>query len=350
MILPKSNISIMMVRNAIGYPSTDLGSLCSAGENYINKWSKYKPVHNNFTFNRPADWWRGSMRNCGIDFLQHNTVAKLIASIDSGTSQHPYDPPTGGSTSPYRLGDFAGYNSEAPPPIVGSNVEGTYYKNHPNIGVSAVVRNPGSDELLVTDVFGNQLENMYYAVALQRTDGTVMWMTASNTIETNDSLIEVPTNNLVGGSTYYLYQFLSSYRKPSFTSGTEVGIYVAIPADQRQVIKVESSDVFVDLTNLKRSTMGIVSGNIRIENDGATRTFRNVAVHFRYGNSNIDDAFKVGESLKNLSDITVATNETKVIAFESNVNALPDINQLGGKVLLYMDNKLQTQSYIFQET
>lgn len=29
MILPNSDISIMDVRNALGYPSTDLGTLCS---------------------------------------------------------------------------------------------------------------------------------------------------------------------------------------------------------------------------------------------------------------------------------------------------------------------------------
>ena len=54
MILPNSDISIMDVRNALGYPSTDLGTLCSC--NKINMWAKYKPVPYNFTTNRPSEW------------------------------------------------------------------------------------------------------------------------------------------------------------------------------------------------------------------------------------------------------------------------------------------------------
>lgn len=116
MILPKSNISIIMVRNAIGYPSTDLGTLCRC--NKVNMWAKYKPVPYNFTSVRPSDWWRGQDRTCGItvDYYPagNETMMKsVVDDIKAGKSCFTRNIPAGGSSEPFRLGDFAGYNHEA---------------------------------------------------------------------------------------------------------------------------------------------------------------------------------------------------------------------------------------------
>lgn len=347
MILPKNNISIMDVRNCIGYPSMDLGTLCSAGEAYINKWSKYKPVHNNFTTNRPADWWKGSMRNCGIEYLQHNSVKNLIDSINSGISQHPYLPPSGGTNSPFRLGDFCGYNSDSLSPIHAGNFEGTYYKNNNNIGFAAMLgAGSAEDELTVNDVFGNQLENMYYAAALQATNGSILWLTCSQDVKNGGSFVTFPTSYLNANTTYYLYQFLSSYLKPSITTSESVGQFIAIPGEQKQIIKIESTNIDISLPDVERSDFGVVSGNIHIVNRGSTTTFTNVGVQIRYGTSKPEDGFKVGETTVKLNNITVTSNQTVTVPFESNVNTLPDFNTQGGKCILYMNNKIQAQTFI----
>lgn len=346
MILPKSNVSIMDVRNAIGYPSMDLGTLCSAGEKYINKWSKYKPVHNNFTTNRPADWWKGSMRNCGIQYLQHSTIKNLIDSINSGTSQHPYLSPSGGANSPFRLGDFCGYNSNSLAPIHAGNFEGTYYKNNNTIGFAAML-GAGSeeDELTVADVFGNQLENMYYAAALQATNGSILWLSCNKDVKNGGSFVTFPTSYLNANTTYYLYQFLSSYLKPSITTSESAGQFIAIPGEQKQLIKIESTNIDISI-EAERSNIGIVSGTIHIVNRGSTTTFSNVAVHIRYGASKPEDIMKVGEDIVKLSNITVTTNGATTVPFESRVNTLPDFNTQGGKCILYMNNKIQAQTFI----
>lgn len=350
MILPKSNISIMDVRNALGYPSMDLGTLCSAGETYINKWSKYKPVHNNFTTNRPADWWKGSMRNCGIQFLQHNTIKNLIDSINSGASQHPYLSPSGGANSPYRLGDFCGYNSTSLAPIHAGNIEGTYYQNNGNLGVACMLSaGSAEDELTVADIFGNQFENMYYAAALQRGDGTVLWLSCSTDVKNGGSFVTFPLNSLTAGQSYYLYQFLSSYLKPSISTSESVGHFIAIPGQQKQLIKIESTNIHIMLSNLRRDDFGVVSGNIYIENNGSRQVYSNVGVQIRYSNSKPEDGFKAGETTVKLSDITVLANQTVTVPFKSNVNVLPDFDKLGGKCLLYMNNKLQVQAHIMRE-
>lgn len=349
MILPKTNLSILMVRNAVGYPSTDLGTLCTCGEPYVNKWSKYKPVVHNFSVSRPENWWKGSNLNCGINYLTHANIANLITSVNNGENQHPYEVPRGGVSSPYRLGDFAGYNSNSLPPVHAGNVEGTYYQSNGNLGIACMVT-PGTeeDELTVQDIFGNQLDDMYYSVALRLSSGTIMWMSSSLSIFKGGTFVEVPMNMLSAGQTYSLYQFLSSYAKPSFGGSDQVGRFVVIPGAQNQKIKIESTDINIMLSNLIRNDAGVVSGNIYIVNHGSRKMYSNVVLEFRYSTSKPQDGLIVGERTMKLSDITVNANETVTVPFQSMSNTLPDFLTKGGKVLLYMNGLLQTQSPIMR--
>lgn len=97
MKLGTTDISILSVRNILGYPSTDLGTLCSCGENYINIWSPYKPINYN-----------------GLTLS--DTIRDKLTGFKIVNNYLQYDPPVGGSTSPYRLGDFRGYKSNAAKP------------------------------------------------------------------------------------------------------------------------------------------------------------------------------------------------------------------------------------------
>ena len=97
MKLGTTDISILSVRNILGYPSTDLGTLCSCGENYINIWSPYKPINYN-----------------GLTLS--DTIRNTLSGFKIVNNYLQYDPPVGGSTSPYRLGDFRGYKSDAAKP------------------------------------------------------------------------------------------------------------------------------------------------------------------------------------------------------------------------------------------
>ena len=97
MTLGTTDIGIMSVRNVLGYPSTDLGTLCSCGENYINIWSPYKPINYN-----------------GLTLP--DTMRERLTGFKIVDNYLRYDPPTGGSESPYRLGDFRGYKSDAAKP------------------------------------------------------------------------------------------------------------------------------------------------------------------------------------------------------------------------------------------
>ena len=94
MKIGNEDVGVLMVRNVLGYPSTDLGTLCSC-EN-VNIWSRYKPVR------------------AAMDVLTDTLRNELTGfKINPNTLYLEWDKPTGGTTSPYRIGDFRGYNHDA---------------------------------------------------------------------------------------------------------------------------------------------------------------------------------------------------------------------------------------------
>lgn len=96
MILPNSDISLMLVRNTLSEPTLDLGTLCLSPR--INEWSEFKPVSS------PAPTLNEATRNYISGFAPIGRVMTYIR-------------PSGGKNSPFRLGDFRGYNTLARRPI-----------------------------------------------------------------------------------------------------------------------------------------------------------------------------------------------------------------------------------------
>ena len=92
-----TRVSVMEVRNITGCPSTDVGTLCSC--NNVNIWSRYKPLSASvLTLN-------DTLRNSLTGFKINPTTLYI-----------EWDKPTGGPSSPYRLGDFREYNHDAKQP------------------------------------------------------------------------------------------------------------------------------------------------------------------------------------------------------------------------------------------
>lgn len=112
MKLPGTDVSIMGVRNVLGHPSMDLGTLCTSDR--INPFSKWKPVNCNaerLTEGLLAD------AKYGITILSAPGAASLVGLIKgNGGLGFLYDRPKGGVSSPYRLGDFRNYDHDALPP------------------------------------------------------------------------------------------------------------------------------------------------------------------------------------------------------------------------------------------
>lgn len=201
MTLPDSNISIMDVRNVLGYPSTDLGTLCSCPN--INPWSKKKPVWlspealkyvlNGGRLKDYPEWWKGATGNFGFTFPLYNDYKSIV-----NGANWEYSPPTGGSTQPYILGSFAGYNHDAPPFLAT-----TVKKSDNEITVNRTIQSKygagalislGSDTTIGFDDLANSnLGNTYFSLIMFYDGNT-----------TNPTYLSADTNLSNGGSVVWI--------------------------------------------------------------------------------------------------------------------------------------------------
>lgn len=115
--LASSNISTSLVADTLQTSTHDVGALCS--HQNINKWSKYKPVIWPYTNTEslPTNMKRHQAEDgkCGFKGIQWMSVQQILDHyLGRGLSCWEYARPTGGASAPYRLGDFRGYDHNAP--------------------------------------------------------------------------------------------------------------------------------------------------------------------------------------------------------------------------------------------
>lgn len=109
-------VSIDDVKTALGVSTNDVAALCTSDK--INMWAKYKPTKKNAIFT--DDWWKGDDFNAGISIPYTEKIENVLGyyNLNDGTDNGwSYRKPTGGASSPYRLGDFRGYNRNARSPL-----------------------------------------------------------------------------------------------------------------------------------------------------------------------------------------------------------------------------------------
>lgn len=109
-MLPSSNISTSAVANEMGLggaPFT-VGALCSHPS--VNMWSMYKPIRYNKSTGLTEQDYKDA--NYGFIISSQNRFSELRRAAEANEGW-VYDKPTGGATSPYRLGDFRKYDHHA---------------------------------------------------------------------------------------------------------------------------------------------------------------------------------------------------------------------------------------------
>lgn len=104
-------VAIDDVKSVLGESSNDVGTLCKSTN--INMWSKKKPVRLSNPFpDINGTWYRADDDDLGI---QINKGANTnLGTLYAGAS-FVYKRPGGGSSQPYRMSDFIGYNHDAKP-------------------------------------------------------------------------------------------------------------------------------------------------------------------------------------------------------------------------------------------
>lgn len=160
-MISSTNISTTVVGNELGVSTRSVSQLCTS--NNINKWSRYKPISYPVS-NTDATpyWWRGTNGKCGFDIplmnagTETNTLTPIIEAYKKGTWNY-IDGPKGGSNSPYRLGDFRGYDQNAQPFIRTGIKKGeiqTVNINVKNTLQVSVIANHVGGSLQLTDFAG----------------------------------------------------------------------------------------------------------------------------------------------------------------------------------------------------
>lgn len=155
------DVTVAEVREVLGEDTYSVAELCTSDN--INVWSKYRPVSSSTV--PMTDTLRANLRY-GWTFSAEGTTSPLTAAEGTWTANLP----SGGSSSPYRLGDFRGYCSDAIAPVVNwstSTVTSTVTSTS-TLSVSAMTHDDW-DATVDTCLSYNDLtkyDTVYYAILL----------------------------------------------------------------------------------------------------------------------------------------------------------------------------------------
>lgn len=328
-------VSIDDVKNILGEPSNDLGTLCKSAK--INMWAKYKPTCYPSPF--PDDWYKDRDGNYGISVPTYNTLESLYnAYFIDGDENHDngytYERPSGGSATPYRLGDFRGYNSRATSPINSFLVTA---RATTNSGVSGScefrVKPPtGEDDRVNLGDIGIT-KDCYFGFALFKSGKPVYFRTESNTVSNGNFQVQIGGNgsNLTIG-TYVAIPFLSTAKYDNsdihnFVVGSWYSIPTAVPNEV--IIETTQSDYLRDLQfSYTPSEQKITLMNV------GSKTYKKIYIDIRFSTSTQTTAFQFGEH-RAIKNKDIAPNE--IITVDINKYIL--LEGKSYKAMLYTANK-----------
>lgn len=342
MIGRTSNISMIHIRNLTGYPSTDLGTLCKAPT--INMWAKYKPVPYAFTNVRPTNWWRGADNKCGINYTIYPNVANLFAAATNNSLTHyKHDFPTGGANEPFRMGDFAGYNTDSKAPVYVVRIDSSTTEEQ---GIKVYTNGliVDSNSLHITDVWStSNFPELYLAAAIRKEgSSTIQWMTGTENIVTSTALSFLTVTPVTTG-VYDVVIFLSSVSKPTLT-GNASGVFALMPDVNNigyvQKTEVKSSAVIVLLEAQFVNGYDKIKMRYGIRNYSSnTITIQNPEYRIRYIGKQENDPFVNGEGVVVPPSITVPPSSTVYSSYTEVTGYLTDMSTYGyGGQVFFISN------------
>mgnify|MGYP000381011892 CR=1 FL=1 len=152
MSLPYKNLTFEMVAKELGEESTKLSNLCTSKNINLFSWRKPFAYPSNKVELDDYQAWRG--RAYGF---------QMVPQIERPTSGQElaemyYNPPSGGTSEPFRLGDFRGYDHNAKSPIT-LNITTEFDSIKPT--VCKLKFNQLDGQLTLSEIFNTQ--NIYLA-------------------------------------------------------------------------------------------------------------------------------------------------------------------------------------------
>lgn len=350
MKLPKTNLSLTHVGCLLGTnkPLTTLSACCKSTQ--INIWSKYKPVIGSYSVSRPSDWWMGQSRNCGIGRKFHTTLSDMYNSLKNGESQFWHEKPI----NEFRLGDFAGYDSNATPPMWDANVDGVIYNSTTSKMTYNMFKKESYqvDELSIADVWGSEsfFSGVNLGVAFV-SGNTLYWMTGSSLT----TVAFVPNDfrgNVFTPGSKDMFVFLTQISKPGFfASTTGGGGFYPIPYGTIHKVKVidSSSAASFQFTCVPDwdAVIPVFLFTVICNNQTGHRLNVDLSVQI-LANTITDTTHFSNIRTYRLGSITVEAGESKKFTYTEDAVSNPD-NYLTMKLRLYGDQELLEEIYLLKQ-
>lgn len=197
-------VSVDDVADCLGMTrSSTLADLCTSSR--INVWAKYKPTDYNAAFT--DNWSKGKDGNYGLNITVDNRVSSwsaLVAEYSKANNGYSniYKRPSGGATSPYRLGDFRGYNHKAKPEI-SDYLAATNYREDSQISLSVAYNVVTADGDQVSYNAIEAFKDLYFGYVITDTSGKTLKLIATAST-TSSYEVRIAARTLLAGN-YRLY-------------------------------------------------------------------------------------------------------------------------------------------------
>ena len=305
-------VSVDDVKSLLGESSNDLATLCKSSK--INVWAKYKPTV--FPSPFPDDWYKSKDGNYGLNITVDNRVSSwsaLVAEYSKANNGYSniYKRPSGGATSPYRLGDFRGYNHKAKPEI-SDYLAATNYLEDSQISLSVAYNVVTADGDQVSYNAIEAFKDLYFGYVITDTSGKTLKLIATAST-TSSYEVRLAARTLLAG-TYRLYPMFCNvdystnhtlramycYAVPNLAGGK---IMTVRTASETESSKYES--IFAEYTFANTRIKVTLKAKERVTNIG---------IYFCYqSNPTKGQALLVGEYSTRIDSI--ASGETKSVTF-----------------------------------
>ncbi len=294
----------------------------------IDMWAKYKPVPReevtcqDFDDTKPdfiPGWWRGKDNNCGIS-IPSITLDML--------GNHPpvYEIPQGNSASPFRLGDFRNYKSDAEG--ISVNISGDIYYNTGSQHVVLLIPIDDGYTITLDDLFVNETD-LYFGIQLISASGVKKIKTCDTTISNGGRYLDIDiVNNSTALSAFKSTQtitiipFLSTVPQTSWSSGfTQVGNLYQIAEKFNAEIKYYTPPVIYNF-ELTGSMLNVSTGIISI----TVYNVSNTSQDFRWDLLKYESANKASGKLTptftSIDGVSVSSGKTVSIVSGGSSNAM----------------------------
>jgi hypothetical protein len=177
MALSTSSVSVGTVKTALGTSENGVIALCKS--NKCNKWSGTKPFQSStsrFTYSELVAALKAA--NFGLTMTGYSTAAAALAAAAGGSELWPHAKPAGTSSQPCRLGDYRGYNHNAPVPYSSgvTPVPGT--TGSANAAFEFDVDQASGAEVLASQA--NAIKNGKWVLLWRKTTGTAASVNGAN--------------------------------------------------------------------------------------------------------------------------------------------------------------------------